>query len=63
MAAPNSDAPAVMPSDSRRPARRIVSSSGAARKLTSSLAPGRAPFSRSIASTTERKRTFSFCDW
>jgi hypothetical protein len=41
----------------RRPARRIVVSSVAARKLTSSFCPGRAPISRSTASTTFWNRT------
>ena len=45
-------APAVSASASRRPARRIVVSSDAARKFTSSFWPGRAPISRSTASIT-----------
>ena len=52
-------APAVSEIARRRPARRIVVSSDAARKFTSSFCPGRAPIRRSIASTTFSKRTLN----
>ena len=62
MAAPSSAAPAVMPSDSRRPARRIVVLQRSARKLTSSFgARPRADQPLERLDQPQRSRTLSFC--
>jgi hypothetical protein len=61
MAVATSDPPALRARASRRPARRIVSSSRSVpRKFTVSFGPGREPARRSTASINRPARTLIF---